>query len=103
MKYAHAINVNELDFVAGGSAAETANDSFELWDRMLMNDHYGSVGIMASWSEKSSNVDKAWRKAGVEVITKPFSDNVYRINGKQVSRDDALAHLKDNFKNRRAL
>ena len=72
MKNVKAMNINELDFVAGGSAAETAKDSFELWDRMLMDDHYGSAGIMIKWNEKSRNVDKAWAKAGVEVITKPF-------------------------------
>lgn len=97
MKNVKAMNINELDFVAGGSAAETAKDSFELWDRMLMDDHYGSAGIMIKWNEKSRNVDKAWAKAGVEVITKPFGSNVYRINGQEVDRDQALEHLKTNF------
>lgn len=104
MKNANAMNINELDFVAGGTAKETAKDSFELWEYGFMEDHYGTVGIWIDWATKSRNVDKAWAEAGVDVITSPFEANVYKIKGKQVSRDEALASLKNRpFRDRREI
>lgn len=45
-----------------------------------------------------NEVFKAWQKAGIMVITKPIGGNVYELNGKKISRGQALDYLKENFK-----
>lgn len=94
----HSMNINELDFIAGGSAGETARDSFELFDHGLLNDHWNAASMMVDWGNLSSKVDSAWAKAGIQVTTKPFADNVYKKDGKVIPRDEALEHLNKNFK-----
>jgi len=43
------ISMNELNLTAGGGYAETAKDSFELYDRKLMDDHYTQLGTFFHW------------------------------------------------------
>ena len=93
----NAMNLNELDYVAGGTISETADDSFELYDRGLLKDHYNAAEMAVEWKTLSAKVDDAWRKAGIDVITKPFGGNVYKQNGKTLTRDEAMEHLKKNF------
>lgn len=87
----------ELDAVAGSSFNETAADSFELYDHGLLKDYHNAVVTGAQWNKISSEVDKAWHKAGVDVITKPFGDNEYKIDGKIVTRNTALEQLDKKF------
>ncbi|MBR2734057.1 MAG: hypothetical protein IKD80_07420 [Selenomonadaceae bacterium] len=94
------INMNKLDLIAGGGYAETAKDSFELYDRKLMDDHYTQLGTFFHWESYSPKVDDGWKKAGVHVVTHFAADNEYSINGKNVDRDTAIAHLQTNFKQR---
>ena len=88
----------ELESVAGGSVGQTSNDSKILYDYGLMNKYYGTVSTMFYWGSKSAEVDEGWSKAGITCVTKPFADNLYFINGKEISRGEAYNHLKENFK-----
>lgn len=101
MKDVKVLNINELDYVAGGSTFECVDDSFELWDRQFLNDHWNTAEMLASWSEYSQKIDQAWSKAGVEVVSHPIRANKYKLNGKYVSRETALDHLAKNFNDRR--
>lgn len=97
MMNVNALEMNELDFVIGGSMGETAKDSFELYDHGLLKDHWCPGSMAFNWKSLSAKVDAAWAKAGIQVISNPFGDNVYKKDGKRITRDDALKHLDDNF------
>ena len=83
--------------MAGGSLMECARDSFALWDCQLLEEHWNSIEVLENWREISKLVDEAWLKAGVEVVSKPLGGSVYKIDGKVVSREDALTYLLENF------
>ena len=91
------ISMNELDIIAGGNCNETANDSFELYERKLIDDHHNALSTLLQWESISDKVDKGWAKAGVHVVTNRIFDNEYSIDGKKVDRQTALEHLQSKF------
>lgn len=97
MKNAKVLKIDELSYVSGGNFDETTKDSFELFDRGLLKERYNKNDIIFNWEESSAKVDEAWRKAGIDVITNPFGYNVYKKDGKEINRYDAMEHLKKNF------
>lgn len=88
----------ELENVAGGTIGQTAGDSQILYDYGLMDRYYGTIPVMFYWGSKSAEVDAGWSKAGITCVTKPFGNNQYFIDGKEISRGEAYNHLKANFK-----
>ena len=88
----------ELEGVAGGTIGQTAGDSKILDDYGLMDKYYGTIPVMFYWNSKSAEVDAGWSKAGITCVTKPFGNNQYFIDGKEISRGEAYNHLKANFK-----
>ena len=87
----------ELEQVAGGTIGQTAGDSKILYDYGLMDRHYGTIPVMFYWKSKSAEVDAGWAKAGITCVTKPFGNNQYFLDGREISRGEAYAHLKANF------
>ena len=87
----------ELEGVAGGTIGQTAGDSKILYDYGLMDRYYGTIPVMFYWGSKSAEVDAGWSKAGITCVTKPFGNNQYFKDGKEISRGEAYAHLKANF------
>ena len=85
----------ELEKVAGGTKSQTGDDSRLLYEHGLLNNWFY---IGSDWIEKSAEVDAGWAKAGITCVTKPSADNLYFLNGKQISRDEAWNHVKANFK-----
>ena len=83
--------------MVGGSLLECARDSFALWDCQLLDEYWNTIEVLENWRNISTLVDEAWLKAGVEVVSKPLGGGVYKIDGKMVSRADALAYLLDNY------
>ena len=83
--------------MVGGSLLECARDSFALWDCQLLDEYWNTIEVLENWRNISTLVDEAWLKAGVEVVSKPLGGSVYKIDGKKVSRDDALTYLLENF------
>ena len=90
-----AMSDEELDNVAGGGTRQTRGD----------NDFLGSLGyipdkrrdFLCGWNESSKIVDGGWSKAGITCVTKPAGSNQYFKDGKEISRDEAVAHVKANF------
>ena len=88
----------ELENVAGGTIGQTAGDSKILYDYGLMKKNYGIIPVLFYWLSKSAEVDAGWAKAGITCVTAPLAGNKYFLNGKEISRSEAYAHLKANFK-----
>ncbi len=88
----------ELSMVAGGTKSQTGDDSRLLYERGLVNKWYYTTEIGSDWIEKSAEIDAGWAKAGITCVTKPSSDNLYFMGGKQISRDEAWKHVEANFK-----
>ena len=94
---------DELDQVAGGGIPETSNDSKLLYERGLVDDWHGVETTAFRRGSYSEAVDAGWSKAGITCVTKPFKDNQYFINGKEISRYEAYNHVKANFKQIRTI
>ena len=84
----------ELDKVAGGTVGDTAEDSKLLYNYGLVDDWHGSIATGFYWGSYSAAVDEGWAKAGITCCTVPFGANKYWLDGKRISRDEAVAHLK---------
>ena len=98
-KFADEImNDEELDNVAGGTNAESAADS-----KFLNNLLKGTIYYQCkSYSEKDLYDDLearldvllSWKSVGIEIKLADKDKNLYLLNGKEISRDEALAHAK---------
>jgi len=88
----------DLDNVAGGTIGETAKDSEILYDYGLVKEWHTSLHMIFHWESGSAEVDDGWSKAGITCVTKPFSNNKYFKDGKQISRDEAMNIVKSKFK-----
>ena len=84
------IKEEELNMVTGGTLIETAEDSHALYQRGCMNEEYNVIDLMFDWVELSKRVDEGWRNAGIISVTSPLGDNKYKMNGKEISRKQAL-------------
>ncbi len=85
----------ELSMVAGGTKSQTGDDSKLLYEHGLLNNWFY---IGSDWIEKSAEVDAGWAKAGITCVTKLGSNNLYFMDGRQISRDEAYKHVITNFK-----
>jgi len=97
----------ELDNVAGGTFAESYSDANEfekLGVKIFQND---ILGVPLLDHEGFVNLRAAFNKYGVTIkddgsifgdLIKTSKANEYFIDGKQVSREDAWAHIKAQFK-----
>ena len=92
-----AMSDEELDQVAGGNVGQTVVDSRLLYDYGLVDDWHGDFHMTFHWKSDSAAVDAGWSKAGITCVTKPIGSNQYFKDGKEISRDEAVAHVKANF------
>ena len=83
----------QLELVAGGNAYDTADDS------KFLNSLGGFTNRYSDFEIKHQNHDdeirEAWAKVGVEATIHGkmfFTENVYKINGKKVSRVNAIVY-----------
>ncbi len=89
----------ELEGVAGGSAAETASDSRFLNSLNGSTDRYGEYRIR--FQDHDYEIRDAWKIVGVDVtlhsgnLFSSGSANIYKIDGKTVSRAEAINHAMD--------
>lgn len=90
----------ELDKVVGGGTGQLAEDSRYL--NVLLRgtdyyrcDRYGSTKI--AWSVGAENdVLRAWASLGIKVTSDfAFTNNHYKLNGKEISRQEAWAHAEE--------
>ena len=101
-KYADEImSDEELDKVAGGSPGELAEDSRFLnvllheTNKYHQCDRYGEFRIFTD-AEARDDLTKSWNSLGIEITysTSDFFKNTYRLNGKEISREEAWAHAE---------
>ncbi len=94
---AKELNAEQLEVVSGGLDQETKLDSYFL-NYMLGNDvcrrWQGSDGKLYNDTDIFRQVRDAWRKVGVEFVADYSDKNEYYIDGKQVSRRQALEHAQ---------
>ena len=76
----------ELNMVNGGTIAETAYDSWALYDKKYIDEDYSIAGVIFHWLTYSAKVDEGWAKAGITSVTKPFSFNQYFKDGKEINQ-----------------
>ncbi len=90
---------DELEQVAGGSIPQTAEDSKFLYEHGLVDEKHGVVAMTFKWKTFSKEVDDGWAKAGITCVTKPspFSDNLYFLNGKPISRTEAYNIVEKKY------
>lgn len=92
----------ELDNVAGGTGGQTYNDSKLLYEYGFADTWHTDLHFMFHWGD-SAEVDEGWRKAGITCVTKPFKDNQYFMDGKEITMAEARDYLKANFKKIRTI
>ena len=97
-KYAEEkLTDEELDNVAGGTVGQTVVDSDLLYDYGLVDDYHGNTHTFFHWKSDSAVVDGGWAKAGITCVTKFDKNNKYFMDGKEITHDEAVAHVKANF------
>ena len=91
------MNEEELDSVSGGNLGVTSEDSCLLYSYGLVDDYHSNTHMYFHWESDSDAVDEGWKKAGITCVTKPLKKNQYFKDGKEISRDEAFAHVQANF------
>ena len=95
-----AMSDEELDNVSGGNVGQTVADSQLLYEHGLVNEYHGNTHTFFNWKSASAEVDAGWAKAGITCVTKfgVFGEsNEYFMGGKEITHDEAVAHVKANF------
>ena len=90
------LDMEQLDEVSGGYNGETSYDS-EFLNRLGLCEYYDGKTLRKDWDKHQEIVD-AWAKVGVTVRAHLSSQNLYKVNGKYVSRLEALAYVKEKYK-----
>ena len=96
-----ALDVEEMDAVAGGTYAESADDSCFL--NVLLRGHpaqpdrHGALKLQVSYDSDNApryaEIKNAWKAVGVDVKIKDDDvGNKYSINGQKVTREMAMNH-----------
>ena len=96
-----ALDVEEMDAVAGGTYAESADDSCFL--NVLLQGHpaqpdrHGTLKLQVSYDSDNApryaEIKNAWKAVGVDVKIKDDDvGNKYSINGQKVTREMAMNH-----------
>ena len=86
----------ELNKVAGGTGRELADDSCFLNSLNGSTDRYGTFKATCKGPRVSVEVMKAWKNVGVDARTYfGFVSNIYYIDGKKVSQNQARQHAMD--------
>ena len=94
-----ALDVEEMENVAGGSADQTADDSRFL--NVLLRGHpaqcdrYGEKKITLDYANNDrrfAEIEAAWKVCGVEAKVKKSYANHYYIDGFEVTQSQAMNH-----------
>ena len=93
------LNDEELEKVSGGTFGDTVGDSRLLYLHGILPKYYNGTTGSLNWKKCSKEVDDGWAKAGITCITKPspFSDNLYFLNGKPISRTEAYNIVEKKY------
>ena len=86
----------ELDQVAGGDEGEKYDDYHFLGKSGLLGREYNTFDPYAF--HDNDTLKLGWAKVGITCIPDEDKPNQYFLNGKQISRDDAVNHAQYLFK-----
>ena len=67
------------------------------------DDYHGNFYKTFNWHSDSKAVDEGWSKARITCVTKPAYKNQYFMGGREITRDEAYAHVKNNFRKIRSV
>ena len=89
----------QLDNVAGGTWNDVLSDldKFLEFGKDLYCRDYGMISADRK-SESAYNLSEAFKSYGVKLKFEPYETNKYFIDGKEVSRDEAWAHVESQIK-----
>ena len=97
-----AMDINQLDMVAGGSYGEVKGDFDFLRGLGVTGYKFSLKEVIYYWGDTGGGVprvlEKQWNKVGITVVTKPFRGNCYSLGNKTLTRGEAFAHAR-NFVN----
>jgi len=62
-----------------------------------MKEEHVGLSTFFCWDSVSKQVDAGRARVGITCVTKFAAPNQYFLNGKEISRDEAVKHLKDRF------
>ena len=90
------LNEEELEQVAGGNVSNTASDSQFLRDIGVdpTLKGWGNYATNQRFEEISGYVKEAWKKAGIDFTGDKDGNNVYMMNGNEISRFDAYLYVQ---------
>lgn len=84
-----ALNLNELETISAGTAAELAEDSRFFNTLNGATDRYGTMKILFGGTSKVDEIQHTWANAGVRLEADYITGNTYSINAKEVSQQEA--------------
>ena len=88
------LSEEELDEVAGGSVMEVASDSQFLRDSGAVPlTGWGNHAVKNNFDLYSGAVTKAWAKVGITCTASANGNNVYSMDGKEISRWQAFQEV----------
>ena len=88
------LSEEELDEVAGGSVMEVASDSQFLRDSGAVKlTGWGNHAVKNNFDLYSGTVTKAWAKVGITCTASANGNNVYSMDGKEISRWQAFQEV----------
>lgn len=87
------LSPEDLEGVSGGNCKELSSDSYEL-SKLGLCGNYDYYDLLWAPGHCQAVVD-AWKKAGVDCRFSDVCGNTYYINGKKVSRNDAINFVKN--------
>ncbi len=93
LKQNNALEETDLERVTGGTRMEMADDSHFL-KTLLKGLPEMPNRLPASTGNLKSDVESAWRTFGIDADVNPsiFSMNTYMLDGKSITREEAMAH-----------
>ena len=83
----------ELEQVAGGDECEKYDDYHFLGKSGLLLDEYNTFDPYAF--QENEMLERGWARVGIKCIHDDDKPNQYFLNGKPISRDDAIKHAQD--------
>ena len=88
-----AIREEELNMVNGGTVDEIVMDSQALYDKGYLSESYNRAEVILAYFYCAAKVTKCWGMSGVTCDTGFFGDNKYELDGREISRGEALRHI----------
>ncbi len=94
---ATAITISAGTKSVSASVGSTSSDSEFLHEIGICSDSSGWTDTIFHWGNVSNKVDKAWAGVGVTSVTNFAGENSYYINGREVTRREAVEYAAEKL------